>query len=403
MRKMIKKRDIVRSGVTRFAINYLCLQSLVEKKEQLRLMFASEEWAQNSHSKSAKGKVAYATVVSISFGILWFVDSDRPSMSWLYREVQAAIREIKKDICSGLEKNYKPIIDIMESKSRGRLDSSLHLVGYLLNPYYFAKNKVEIGDDATIMEAYLDCVDKFFLDDRTTQGIVSDDELINYKKLEGIFGRKQAIYAYESKGVNEFNPAGWWSNYGGSAPNLKKMATRILSLTTISSGYERNWSTFDGVHTKKRNRIDSERLNNLVYVQFNAKFLYKKRRVSNDKYVFQADNCTKAQHWLVDGVDDESDVDPISEQHGRAKRVLLEIETLVWIYEIASIVIMIEESLEVSLEVRMGDQLLITLYLYPYWAFGSFPLFYHLRRVLRNIETPVSGSMVVVVDPEGLD
>ncbi|XP_038692977.1 uncharacterized protein LOC119990910 isoform X2 [Tripterygium wilfordii] len=327
MRKMTKKRDIVRPGVTRFATNYLCLQSLVEKKEQLRHMFTSEEWARNSHSKSAKGKLAYATVVSISFWksvnscllvfhplvkVLRLVDSDRPSMPWLYGELQAAIREIKEDVCSGLEKNYKPILDIIDSKSKGRLDSSLHLVGYLLNPYYFAKNRVNIGDDATIMEAFLDCVEKFFPDDLTTQGIVSDDELIKYKKLEGMFGRKQAIFSYESKGVNEFNPAGWWSNYGGSTPNLKKMAIRILSLTTSSSGCERNWSTFEGVHTKKRNRLDSERLNNLVYVQFNAKLLYKKQRVSNDKDVLQADDCTKAQHWLVDGVDDESDVDPVT-------------------------------------------------------------------------------------------
>ncbi|XP_038713414.1 uncharacterized protein LOC120007286 [Tripterygium wilfordii] len=222
----------------------------MEKKEQLRLMFASEEWARNSHSKSAKGKVTYTIVVSISFWksvnscllvfrplvkVLRLVDSDRPSMPWLYGELKAAIREIKEDECSGLEKSYKLIIDIIESKSKGRLDSSLHLVGYLLNPYYFAKNRVDIGDDTTIMEAFLDCLEKFFLDDFTTQGIVSDDELIKYKKLEGMFGRKQ------------------------NKPIL----------------------------------------------------LMKKQRVSNDKDVLQADDCSKAQHWLVDGVDDESDIDPV--------------------------------------------------------------------------------------------
>ncbi|XP_038701804.1 uncharacterized protein LOC119998523 [Tripterygium wilfordii] len=253
--------------------------------------------------------MAYATVVSISFWksinfcllvfrplvkVLRLVDSDIPSMPWLYGERQATIKEIKEDVCSGLEKNYKSIINIIESKSKGRLDFSLHLVGYLLNTYYFAKNMVDIGDDATIMEAFLDCVEKFFPDDLSTQGIVSDDELIKYKKLEGMFGRKQSIFAYESKCVNEFNPTGWWSNYGDSTPNLKKMAIRILSLTTSSSGCERNWSTFEGVRTKKRNRLGLERLSHLVYVQFNAKLLYKKQRVSNAKDVIQADNCTKA-------------------------------------------------------------------------------------------------------------
>jgi len=38
MRKFTKKRDIVRPGVTRFASSFLTLQSLYEKKEQLRAM-----------------------------------------------------------------------------------------------------------------------------------------------------------------------------------------------------------------------------------------------------------------------------------------------------------------------------------------------------------------------------
>lgn len=221
MRKLTKKRDIVRPGVTRFASNYLTLQSLVEKKEQLRHMFASEEWARNSHSKSVKGKVAYATVVSISFWksvnsclivfrplvrVLRLVDSDRPSMPWLYGELEVAKKEIKEEVYSGVEKNYKSIIDIIETRAKGRLDSNLHLAGYFLNPYYFAKNRVEIGEDLACMEAILNCVEKFFPDDLNTQVKVSDEELIMYKNLVGMFGRKQAELSYQTKGVNEFNP-----------------------------------------------------------------------------------------------------------------------------------------------------------------------------------------------------
>ncbi|GKC88309.1 zinc finger, BED-type containing protein, partial [Tanacetum coccineum] len=39
----------------------------------------------------------------------------------------------------------------------------------------------------------------------------------------------------------------WWAAYGGSTPHLRVIATRILSLTTSSSGCERNWSTFEGI------------------------------------------------------------------------------------------------------------------------------------------------------------
>ncbi|CAI9270467.1 unnamed protein product [Lactuca saligna] len=41
---------------------------------------------------------------------------------------------------------------------------------------------------------------------------------------------------------------------------------RILSLTSSLSGCEKNWSTFEAVHMKKRNRLERNRLNNLVYI-----------------------------------------------------------------------------------------------------------------------------------------
>lgn len=47
----------------------------------------------------------------------------------------------------------------------------------------------------------------------------------------------------------------WWSNYGSETPNLQVMAMKILSLTTSSSGCERNWSTFEGVRNSVCYRI----------------------------------------------------------------------------------------------------------------------------------------------------
>ena len=54
MRSFTKQRDVVRPGVTRFASAFLSLQSLIEKKESLRTMFASTEWDECIWSKQAK-------------------------------------------------------------------------------------------------------------------------------------------------------------------------------------------------------------------------------------------------------------------------------------------------------------------------------------------------------------
>ncbi|XP_020888722.1 uncharacterized protein LOC110230372 [Arabidopsis lyrata subsp. lyrata] len=87
------------------------------------------------------------------------------------------------------------------------------------------------------------------------------------------------------------------------------MAKRILSLTTSSSGCEQNWSTFDGVHTKKRNRLDVSRMNNLVYVQFNLRLMnQKKKQREKNVDILVANHATYAQSLIVDGIsNDEED------------------------------------------------------------------------------------------------
>jgi hypothetical protein len=50
----------------------------------------------------------------------------------------------------------------------------------------------------------------------------------------------------------------WWRSYGARSPNLQKLAIRILSQTCSSSGCERNWSVFEKIHAKKRNRYNFE-------------------------------------------------------------------------------------------------------------------------------------------------
>lgn len=63
----------------------------------------------------------------------------------------------------------------------------------------------------------------------------------------------------------------WWRTYGNSAPNLQKLAIRVLSQTCSSSGCERNQSIFEHIHSKKRNRLEHQRLNDLVYVHYNLR------------------------------------------------------------------------------------------------------------------------------------
>lgn len=53
------------------------------------------------------------------------------------------------------------------------------------------------------------------------QDQVINMELIKYKNKEGTFGKAIAAKGCESNHDN-YDPVGWWSNYGNHTPNLKK-------------------------------------------------------------------------------------------------------------------------------------------------------------------------------------
>ncbi|XP_076960197.1 uncharacterized protein LOC143636506 [Bidens hawaiensis] len=191
MRNFTKKRDIVRPGVTRFASAFLTLQSLADKKAQLKQMFTSDEWEKCKFSKTVKGKSAYNTVLNTSFwtGValclkvfaplvkfLRMVDADwKPSMGFIYSEIKSAEEEIKNALGNN-KKDYQPVLDIISKKMRNRLDTKLHLTAYLLNPFYLYNNS-EILDDINVSNVIVDLVGTIYPEDHNLQNHIVTVEL----------------------------------------------------------------------------------------------------------------------------------------------------------------------------------------------------------------------------------
>ncbi|XP_013588957.1 PREDICTED: uncharacterized protein LOC106297221 [Brassica oleracea var. oleracea] len=316
MRTYTKKGDIVRPGATRFATCFLTLQSLYEKKAQLMSMFGSDEWHDCKHSKCVKGKSTFDTIMSHGFWssvtvvlrifsplvkVLRLADGEKvPSLGFIYGEIVEAKKSIK-ETSNHVEKNYLPIFRIIDEKMKDRLDCPLHVAAYFLNPYYFYKDP-EILSDFKIMDGFIACAETFYHGDFEKQDKVVNHEINFYKNKSGSFGRPLALKGCEIKN-DKFDPGNWWSTYGCGTPTLQKMATRILALTSSSSGCERNWSCFEGIHTKKRNRLDVNRLNSLVYVQFNAKMFKKQKKIreQNADVIFDDGNEDTVEEWLLQG------------------------------------------------------------------------------------------------------
>lgn len=98
MRSVLKK-DLVRSGVTRFSTAYLNLKSMQDNKNSLQKLFRSEELHEMGYLKKDKGKKAERVVKSEAFwkrvdvavnffepmaNLLRIVDSGVPAMGFFY-------------------------------------------------------------------------------------------------------------------------------------------------------------------------------------------------------------------------------------------------------------------------------------------------------------------------------
>lgn len=91
-----------------------------------------------------------------------------------------------------------------------------------------------------------------------------------FKAKEGDFGDPSV------RALRDEMPAWqWWESWGGEYPELQYVAMRVTACVSSAGACERIWSAYDFVHSKKRNRLDPDRAQDLVYV-FTNKRLKKK-------------------------------------------------------------------------------------------------------------------------------
>eukprot|EP00253_Pinus_taeda_P024577 PITA_24577 len=120
-------------------------------------------------------------------------------------------------------------------------------------------------------------------------------EIETYRMAGGTFGFDMAVTDRTTK-----MPDAWWRMYGARVPLLQKLAIRILSQTCSSSGCEHNWSVFEKTHNKKRNRLDFQRLNDMVYVYYNTRLWVRQLERTLDMEAISLDGIDTTAAWRVE-------------------------------------------------------------------------------------------------------
>ncbi|KAK0577829.1 hypothetical protein LWI29_000872 [Acer saccharum] len=302
------KKELIRPAPTRFATAFLTLDRMLSLRQPLEHMFTSKEWDGCSWAKKAEGKEIKKIIFNDNFwgsmsyalkttrplvSVLRMTDSEQmPAMGFIYGAMDKAKEEIAANL-GNEEGAYKEIWKIIDEKWEFQLHRHLHAAAYYLNP------RIQYSDGlSTHLEVKIGlmvCMEKLIPD---------EEERVRANLQLNLFKNKQGFFAYgRAKNLIEnLSPADWWSAYGDEAPELRSFAVKILSLTCSSSACERNWSTFNLVHTKKRNRLSTKKLNSLVYIMYNKKLqnrFLKKKALKDDDEPLVTEYVPSDDEWMV--------------------------------------------------------------------------------------------------------
>ncbi|KAH1198308.1 hypothetical protein GmHk_18G051916 [Glycine max] len=280
MKKFTNGRDLIRPGITRFATTYLTLACLHELKASLMSMFSSKDWKTSKFGTSQEGKKVQNVDLDSRFWknvtmclkvaaplmvVLQLVDSNaKPAMGFIYEEMENAKEKIKCNF-NNTKKSYEPVWKIIDERP-------LHATAYYLNPYLHYEPTFR-HDDPQVKEGLHMSMRRLVKDVAERKKI--NLQLVEFHSARGLFSIEKAK---DSRKIMQHGE--WWEMFSDGTPKLRIFAIRVLSLTCSSSGCERNWSSFEMVHTKRRNRLQQKEMNDLVYVMYNLNLKNKQHRKS---------------------------------------------------------------------------------------------------------------------------
>jgi hAT family C-terminal dimerisation region len=248
---------------------------------------------QSSHDGIAlwKGVDAVIRLFSPIMSVLRKADSEQPCMGIVYDQMSTLL-----DNVSSLplhtnrlecEKRRADVRRLVAARWEF-LHQPVHSAAYAMNPAFLSRPMPdEVIDD---------------LDSVLLQLCGAGTTITQLKK------EWEEFREYNGPGSDEVeneSPHEWWYAHGRKWPNLKLIAMRILAQCPSSSPSERNWSAYDFVHSKIRNRLTQARAEKLVYIFHNLRTLKHLSVAEEEKLNRLEAEASRAMQLFADGSDGE--------------------------------------------------------------------------------------------------
>ncbi len=121
---------------------------------------------------------------------------------------------------------------------------------YLLAPTYLSDTGAMANKE--LMNSFLKVVEHSVPEEDQSKVL---EQLTSFRRQKGLWGSALAQKLHDVP-----DQLALWEAFGGiMAPELKKLAFKMLSLGCTTSAAERNFKDFAFVHDKKRNRLTNDR------------------------------------------------------------------------------------------------------------------------------------------------
>lgn len=153
-----------------------------------------------------------------------------------------------------------------------KMHSPIHGAAYCLDPEFW----FDAGKNDECWKNLLTVMKKMHPDPE--QYRLARANWSTYVAREGAFAFEEALEDAEILPAHQ-----WWESYGQGTPQLKHVAMRVLAQVSSACACERNWSTYDFIHSKKRNKLTPARARDLVYVFTNQRLVDKLHKVDNEE------------------------------------------------------------------------------------------------------------------------
>ncbi|CAL5357051.1 unnamed protein product [Camellia sinensis] len=159
-----------------------------------------------------------------------------------------------------------------------KMNIPLHCLAYVLVPKYYTNSwlsqpapggvsRKKPHFDKEVQTGYLQAIEKIVVDQNEASLI--RHQISDFVSKKGVFAQPQAV-----KDRATMTALSWWHMYGGAAPELFSLAIKVLSQSVNTSCAERCWSTYSYIHNVKRNKLNVDRAEKLVFVHYNHRLLF---------------------------------------------------------------------------------------------------------------------------------